>query len=243
MVKTLGIIGFGRFGQLAANHLKHHFEVYVYDCNDKKRKAELLNVEFTDFKECAQCDIVVLCVPISSFQMVLEKTIPYLKKGATLFDVCSVKEEPVQLMKRLIPDECNCFGTHPLFGLDTAKNDLKNKKIVICPIRSKKIKDIESFLSDLGLDVIKISPEEHDRQMAKSLALIHFLGRALENIQVEKVKTTTPTHEMFMELVEIVKNDSKQLFIDMHKYNKYASEIRKKLICELMSIDEELDEE
>jgi len=42
MVKSVGIIGFGRFGQLAAKHLKDHFQVFVIDIIDKRKKAEIL---------------------------------------------------------------------------------------------------------------------------------------------------------------------------------------------------------
>ena len=34
MRKSLGIIGFGRFGQISAIHLKKYFRVFVSDCID-----------------------------------------------------------------------------------------------------------------------------------------------------------------------------------------------------------------
>ncbi len=35
----LGIIGFGRFGRLAAGILKQYFDVFVFDIVDKRREA------------------------------------------------------------------------------------------------------------------------------------------------------------------------------------------------------------
>ena len=96
--KSLGIIGLGRFGQLAAKHLKEHFRVFASDCTDKAREANKLGVSFTSVGACAGKDIVLLCVPISSFERVLKQIVPFLKKGALVLDVCSVKEEPAKAM-------------------------------------------------------------------------------------------------------------------------------------------------
>ena len=242
MNKTLGIIGFGRFGQLIAKHLKYHLLVYVSDCLDKSKIAKEIGVVFTSVEECAKKDIVILCVPISKFESVLNQIIPQLKRNATVLDVCSVKEKPCKFMNEYVSKSNCCIGAHPLFGPDTAKNGLKDKKIVLCPISStQKISKITNFLNQIGLDVIITDPQNHDIEMAKSLALIHFLGRGLNKINVQDVKLATPTHEMFVELVNIVKNDSEQLFKDMQAHNKFARKIRKTLIEELTRIDGELD--
>jgi len=246
--KSLGIIGFGRFGQLAAKHLKKHFtEVFVSDHVDKRKEAGRLGVSFVAIDECAGKDVVLLCVPISSFRKVLKTIIPRLKAGALVIDTCSVKEEPVRAMKELIPNKCECIGTHPLFGPDTAKDGVIGKKIVLCPVqksasRRSIMPHIKRFLTTkLGLTVITTTPKEHDWQMARSLALIHILGTALLRTDVKRVNLTTPTHERLVELVDIVKNDSKQLAIDMQTHNRFARKARKDLIRELKKIDGELE--
>lgn len=241
MEKTLGIIGFGRFGQLTARYLKDYCEVSVYDCVDKRKEAEKLGVKLVSLKECASKDIIILCVPISALEGILKQISPLLKKGSFVFDVCSVKEEPVKIMKKWVPKECECIGTHPLFGPDTTNNGLKQKKIVLCPIKSKQVNKVKDFLEGLGLIVMVTTPKEHDRQMANSLDLIHLLGKLLHKIGVRKTELATPTHEMFMELMDIAKKDSEQLFIDMQTYNRFAPDVRKKMIKALIEIDGELD--
>ncbi|MFX1252303.1 MAG: prephenate dehydrogenase/arogenate dehydrogenase family protein [Promethearchaeota archaeon] len=243
MVKneSLGIIGFGRFGMLAARYLKSYFDVFVSDISDKKAQAEEIGVSFVDIKECAKKNIVLLCVPISQLKNILIEINPFLKEGSLLLDVCSVKEKPVNSIKKIIPKYCECIGTHPLFGPDTIESGLEGKKIVLCPIRTKKLEKVVTFLQKLGLEVIISTPEEHDEQMARSLALIHLLGRALLNIGVERNNMATPTHERLMELVDIVRNDPNQLFLDMQTKNRFAANTRKALIKQLVEIDDELD--
>jgi len=241
MYKSVGIIGFGKFGKFTAKILKNYFNVFVCDMADKKKQAEDLGVEFTSLEECASKDIVVICVPISNFENSVKKIIPYLKKKSIIADVCSVKEKPVEILGELIPKSCNCIGTHPLFGPDTASDSLKGKKIVICPIRINKLEKIVKFFENMGLQVHISKPDQHDMEMARSLALIHYLGKGLQSIEINNVKLTTPTHDKLMELVRIVRSDSEQLFLDMHKFNKYTENVRKSLIKELMKISGELD--
>lgn len=241
MVKSVGIIGFGRFGQLIAKHLKDHFQVFVSDKIDKRKIAENIGAKFTSLEKCATKNIVLLCVPISDFEDVLKQIVPFLK-DSVVADVCSVKEKPVNAMEKMVPKDCECIGMHPLFGPDTVKNGLKGKKIVLCPVKTKRLIEIKNFLSELGLNVIISTPKEHDEQMAKSLGLIHLIGRALNKIGVNNIEMATPTHEMFIELVNIVKNDSEQLFVDMQQYNRYSKDIRKKLIKELIKLDGELND-
>lgn len=240
MKKTIGIIGFGRFGQLAAKHLKKQFQVFVSDKTNRSKKAKRLGVTFSSLEDCAAKDIVLLCVPISSFEKVLKQITPFLKPGSLVLDVCSVKEEPVKAMKKLVPKHCECIGTHPLFGPDTAANSLKGKKIILCPIRTKRLTEIKKFLKGLGLNVIVVDPKEHDKQMAESLALIHLLGKALLNMGVRRTDLATPTHERLMELVDIVENNSEQLFVDMQTHNRFAKKARKCLITKLSKIDSSL---
>jgi len=243
MIKSVGIIGFGRFGQLTAKVLKKHFKVFVTDCVNKQNESKDIGVCFKSFKECAKQDVVILCVPISDFEEIVKQIVPFLKDGCLVIDVCSVKEKPVKIMEKYIPKTCDCLGTHPLFGPDTTKNGLKDKKIVICLVKlnnHSKTK-FSGFLHKLGLKIIETTPGEHDKQMAKSLALIHFLGRGLEKISVQDVEMATPTHDMFVELVNIVQNDSEQLFVDMQQHNRFTCHVRKKLIKELSRMDGELD--
>jgi len=240
--KSVGIIGFGRFGQLTAKHLSSHFDVFVSDTVDKTVEAERNNARFESLNECASKDIVILSVPISCFEKTVKEIAPLLKSSAIVADVCSVKEMPARVLNETIPINCQCIATHPLFGPETAKNGLKDLKIVLCPVRTKNTGNIVKFLESLGLEVIISTAEEHDRQMAASLALVHFLGKGLLGIGADKAKFATRTHEMFLELIEIVRKDSKQLFADMHKFNRFASATRKELIQKLTELDGELDE-
>ena len=238
-MKTVGIIGFGRFGQLAARYLAPHFNVYASSKSDHSADAKRVGATFTTIEECAKKDFVLVTVPISAFRETIQAISPFVRKDALVFDACSVKEEPVQAMKELLPN-CECIGTHPLFGPDSAADSLVGRKIVLCQIRSSRFEKVTAFLESLGLEVIIATPEEHDKQIAESLGIAYFIGKALNIMESDKLTIVTPSYVRLLELARIVRNDSGQLFNDVHTRNRFAKGARRSLISELERIDAEL---
>ena len=109
----IGIIGFGQFGQFAAKHMKN-CKVFAADRSDKKNIAD--GVTFTSIKEAASKEIVILSVPINKFESVVNEIKDFLKPGALVLDVCSVKVKPARIMEKLMPKNVEIIATHPLFG-------------------------------------------------------------------------------------------------------------------------------
>ncbi|MDO8427911.1 MAG: prephenate dehydrogenase/arogenate dehydrogenase family protein [Candidatus Diapherotrites archaeon] len=237
----IGIIGFGRLGQLLAKHLAKRNTVFVNDRKNKKSLVRKLNVTQVSVQECAKKEMVLLCVPISQLEFVLQKCKNYFKAGSLIMDTCTVKQFPCAVMKKEIPKNCEIVGTHPLFGPDSAKTTLKNHSIVLCPVRIKKIKKVKLFFERLGLKVIIASPRKHDQDMARSVCLLHFLGKALKKLNLKKVQLSTPTHQDLIKLLSIVENDSNQLFQDMHVFNLFSKKIRQNLMNELRILDQTLN--
>ena len=73
--------------------------------------------------------------------------------------------------------------------------------------------------------------------MAETQALAHFIGRALININVKQGKITTPSFQNLMNLKDLFKKDSIELFKAIETENPYAKEVRKKFLKELKNIE------
>jgi prephenate dehydrogenase len=114
--------------------------------------------------------------------------------------------------------------------------------VALTPVGGARIEGMRSFLERLGLTVVVTTPEEHDMQMARSLALLHFIGSALAAVDIGSVTLSTATHARLLEVVDIVNNDSRQLLEDMHTYNRHAGPVRRELIRALEDLDHELTE-
>jgi len=105
--------------------------------------------------------------------------------------------------EQILPKHESILGTHPLFGPDSAKNNLKRKNIIICPVRISKSKldKISNLLSPYGLNIIVMSPTEHDKLMASTLFVTQFTGRGLNPY---RLKEGLPRTENFIKLEQVI---------------------------------------
>ncbi len=242
----IGIIGFGRFGKLMASYLAKDFNVLVYNRSDKTDAIQKAGASSESFSQVCSQPIVILAVPISYMQDTLKAAAPHLKKDALIADVCSVKILPVQWMNTLLPDNVSILATHPMFGPDSAAASLKERKIVLCPERIKTAhykriyKRIIVYLESKELIVIEATPEEHDRKIALSLALTHFIGRSLSEFGTPELDIDTEGYRRLLHILGVVENDTWQLFYDMNKYNPYAREQRELFIASMQNINARL---
>lgn len=233
----IGIVGFGRFGRLAAKVLTKNFQVSVYD----RRKSRCpKGIHWCPLRLVATKPIVILCVPISEVSQTCLAIKPFLHAGQLIVDTCSVKEIPLEQMARLLPKFVDILGTHPLFGPETARHGVRGFKIVLCPVRCKRLPEIKRYLRAQQLDVIVTTAAEHDRAMARSQALFHFLAKGIAQTGIEIGRISTPGPAKLFRDLKDVQNDSVQLFTDLQTLNRYAAKVRKKLLRELSGLEAKL---
>lgn len=226
----IGLIGCGNFGRFILPYLRKFGRVSVYDPK--------YNVpEFRRLEEVASRDLVVLSVPSQNLEELLKEAKDYIKKDAIVVDVCSVKVNPCKLMEKYLPETIEIIGTHPLFGPQSGKNGIHGLKMVLCPIRTNRIKNVSSFLeTSFGLNVLITSPEDHDRQMAYVQGLTHLIGMALNEMNLPLTGLTTKTYEHLMDVINVVGHDSAELFYSIQKENPYAKDISDKFLKQISKL-------
>ena len=239
---NLGLIGFGRFGQLAAKHLRHRAHLFVWDMRDLRKKAASLGLTWGTLEETASCQVVLLSVPISEMPEALARVVPHLRPGALLMDVCSVKMAPVEWMLAAAPPQVDVIGTHPLFGPGSARTGIDGLAIALCPARTRHLDRVRDFLEQMGLKVMITTPEDHDRQMATAQALTHYVARGLAEAGVADQELKTPSFERLLRVVENLTKDSPEMFHDLEAFNPFAEEARLRLLDALHRIDARLQE-
>lgn len=238
----IGIIGYGRFSRLMAHYLSRDFKIYVYKRSGGPDPDAGPNIVFAPLEEVCRQQYVIPAVPISAFESVLQQIAPLLSAHGVVADVCSVKTYPVQWMEALLPPNVSIVATHPMFGPDSAAKSLSGCKIVLCPTRIKRrrFNGIKTYLKNTGLTVIETSPQEHDRQIAISLSLTHFIGRSLSRFGAAPLAIDTEGYKRLLHILEVVENDTWQLFEDMHRYNPYAAQNRKEFQAAMQQIEAQL---
>lgn len=238
----IGIIGFGRFGELTARYLAEDCEVLVFNRTDKSEEIKATGGRAESLSLVCQQKIVILCVPISALKGVLKQIGPLLKKDAVVVDVCSVKVLPCGWMKTILPDSVSILATHPMFGPDSAAYCLDGRKIFLSPIRidKKSYQKIKAYLTSKKLAIMESTPEDHDEQIAVSLALTHFIGRSLSEFGARPLSMDTEGYRRLLHILDVVENDTWQLFCDMYHYNPYAQKKRLDLMQAMQKINDRL---
>ena len=236
-MKSLGIIGFGRFGKFMVMHLSDFFNIGVFDF---KKPESMKNIKFTTLNDVCKKEIIIIAVPMENLENILNKIKNKLRPGTLIIDVCSLKVFSCNLMQKILPENVEIIGTHPLFGPQSATGKLNNLKIVLCNLRSTKFDLVKKFCLNLGLEVLELTPEEHDRQMALSQALTHFIGQVCKSIDLQRVDASTRTFDDLMNVMEVIRNDTKALFENMQTMNPYAKKIREKFVCECIKLENKL---
>jgi prephenate dehydrogenase len=227
--KKLAIVGMGQFGTFIKPHLEAFFTIVPVR---RDTKPELI----------ASCDIVVFAVSFDGLEPTVQRLKKFIAPSALLCDVMSIKQKPLALLNKNFPKN-EIIGTHPVFGPQSGKQGIAGLPITICNVSAtnKTYKKFSMFLSkQLKLKVIGQSPIEHDAQMASVQALTHFIGRALVFMDIKSYPTNTKSYNHLLELCDLLRYDSLELFKTIQTHNKSAKVIRNKFLKSLKNVEKEL---
>ena len=239
---SLGIIGFGAFGRLMAEHLRPHFRLHAYDpALPGDTAAEAAGAALAGLPAAAACPVVVLATPVSRLEEAVRAVGPYLRPGALVLDVGSVKVVPAEIMRRGLPDHVGIVATHPLFGPQSARGGIRGLKVAVCPVRGPDAPRVAAFLRRaLGLDAILTTPEAHDREAATVQGLTHLIAKVLVQMEPLPSRMTTRSFELLMEGVGMVRHDAPEVFEAIERANPYAPQVRRRFFDLAARLDAEL---
>lgn len=240
---SLGIVGFGAFGQLAALHLARHFEISAYDPSpDVAKVAKQLGVRLASLHAVSQADVILIAAPVSSFEQVVSEIAVACRPGALIVDVGSVKVVPAEIMRRLLPNHVDIVASHPLFGPQSATAGIQGLKIAVCPIRGRRHARLAAFLRKaLGLTVIVTTPENHDQESAFVQGLTHLIAKVLLGMGPLPTRMTTKSFDLLSEAISMVQHDAPEVFEAIEKANPYAETVRRRFFDLAASLSVELE--
>lgn len=225
--KSLGLLGYGAFGRFIAAYLAPNFSVRVYDSAEPVSSGRA-DVVLAPLSEVAACDIVVLAVPVDAMSGLVDKIIPFLQRGALVLDVGSTKILPARLLTEKLPSYVDVICTHPLFGPQSGKHGVAGLKIVVCPIRGRRLRQVSRFFRQLSLEVIVATPDQHDREAALVQGLTHLIAKVLIDMEPLPMRMTTKSFDLLMAAVEMVRYDSASVFKAIERDNPYAKDVRER---------------
>ena len=251
----IGIIGGTRgLGRTIAWYLKDFdFDVTVTgrDTIVGKQVSEDLGIKYSDDnkKIVQNSDIVIVSVPISSTESVIEELAPFMKEGSLMIDVTSVKEGPSKKMQECLNEGVEFIPTHPVFGPRTT--DLRGQIIVLTPIeKGEWYPKVYKFLEDKGMRIVETTAAHHDDMMGIVQVLTHFsyisTASAIEKLKVD-IKDTenyeSPIYNLMIDTIARIVSQNPYLTYSIQHENKRGEKIRQALFDSMSELKDALTKE
>lgn len=235
---SLGLIGFGAFGQLAARHLALHCELLIHDPDPSG------DADFVALSDAAACERVILAVPVQAMAEAAKAIAPHVREGARIYDVGSVKIAPMQALRENLPGHVEIVGTHPLFGPQSARDGLTGLPIVLCPDDGVDCSAEHRFLSQqLELEVHTSDAQTHDRVMARVQGVTHLIAKVISGLDPAGAPYTTKSYDLLVEAAGLVSDDSDALFHAIEELNPHAGEVREQFFESVKRLSDRFDSE
>lgn len=239
---VVGIIGYGDFAKLLVGVLSQ-FATILVSSRQNLNPASTDSFIAVSLREVLAQDIIIPSLPAQLLEEFFQLHYVYVNPKALVVDVCSVKVKPVQVLLATLPKTTQILATHPLFGPASTDGVIKDKKIMMYPVRMPKddYKRAKHFAKhQLGLKVIECTPEEHDHAMANVQGLSHYIGRAMKIMGIPETELATQAYQNLLEMKRTQGHDSWELFQSIMQENPYVREVHDKLHRALTKLDTEL---
>lgn len=193
-VVGLGLLG-GSLGlAIQQRRIAQHVAGYVRqpgqvtDC----RERQIANEVSTDLgKVVADAELIILTVPIRAMPALSRQMAPFLRAGALVMDVGSVKNGVVQVLEQIIaPTGASFVGAHPMAGAEKTgvrharANLFHNTVCVLTPTPQTPgefLGKAAAFWQAIGSTPLRLSPEVHDEMVGRSSHLPHLVAAVLAN--------------------------------------------------------------
>lgn len=231
MINTVGIVGYGHFGQFLHQLAKRFFPevtVRVYS-----RRAEVDEETFFSFATVAASDVVILCGAIHEYEEQLLSVLKHAHPDSILVDVATVKKHTSELFRKHCGADRRFLSTHPMFGPESYQKHDRNVtgfRLVVTDyvLKNDDYQRLKNTFATLGFLIIEMTADEHDQRLAETLFLTHYVGRSIIEANFSRTEIDTLSFQFLMDAVESVKDDQ-SLFADVYHYNPYCKAVMERL--------------
>ena len=223
---SFGLVGYGHFGAFLHTLARRYLPDAPLKIHSGRRNPD--GVSFFPLEEVAACDAVVLAVPISAYPATLARIGPHLGADSVVVDVATVKKYTMDLLRATRPAR-TFVAMHPMFGPESyAKRggDVSGLRIVVTghTLTPARYSALRAKLAEVGFSVIEKTAEAHDKDLAETLFLTHYIGQVIARGGFERTEIDTVSFGYLMDAVDSVRHDG-QLFKEVCRFNPYCRQV------------------
>jgi len=170
---------------------------------EKAREAGLLDEISTDLvATAAQADLLIFATPVNLIVFGVREAASICRPGTLFTDVGSTKAHLCHELSDGLPNAATFIGSHPLAGSEKqgwehSRADLFDGRVcVVTPTETSRRDDVArltSFWQAIGMTVIEMSPEAHDRALAQTSHVPHVVASALARTLADENRSLAAT--------------------------------------------------
>jgi len=190
----LGLIASSMFWAMKRNGVAGHVTGYARSAETREtaRRIGLCDTVCDNLIDAVQnADLVVLAVPIGVMGQLAAEIGPYLKPGATVTDVGSVKRQVITDVAPHIPAGVHFVPAHPLAGTEHSGPEsgfatlFDHRWCLITPAEGSEPEAVETltqFWQALGSNVDVMEPDHHDLVLSVTSHCPHLIAYTMVGV-------------------------------------------------------------
>jgi len=203
----------------------------------KARELKLCDKIFDTAEEAVKgADLVILAVPVGAMESVSKEIAPFLKKGAVVTDVGSVKRSVIDAVVPNLPEDVHFVPGHPLAGTESSGPEsgfaslFDNRWCLLTPDETTDkaaVARLRTFWEALGANVDEMEPDHHDLVLMVTSHAPHLIAYTMVGV-ADDLKRVTETEVInysaagFRDFTRIAASDP-TMWRDVFLNNKDAS--------------------
>ncbi len=222
--------GAGRMGRWLVRHfvsLGH--EVTVSDTRSEEARAfaEAAGVNWvrTNVEAVRGADAVVVSTPIEATPTVIGEVAPHVRRGSVVAEIASLKSRAVEALAEATRLGLRPLSVHPLFG--PGARGLRGRRVAVVPVVDAEAEAALARVLFPGAEVVVVDAEGHDRAMALTLSLPHFINIIFASLVGDEdlaalKRLGGTTFQLQLTLAESIVAEDPALHASLQMDNEYA---------------------
>jgi len=203
----IALLGFGLIGGSIARAARLHglAQEIVTTARSEQTRARVTELGIVDrvldsnAEAVKDADLVILCIPVGARGAVAQEIAPFLKAGAIVSDVGSVKAGIVRDMGPHLPANIHFVPAHPVAGTENSGPDsgfaelFINRWCILTPPEGTDpvaVDRLRAFWAAMGAKVETMTPDHHDRVLAITSHLPHLIAYTIVGTADELAQVT-----------------------------------------------------
>jgi cyclohexadieny/prephenate dehydrogenase len=206
--RRVALIGFGLIGGSIARAARAQglASEIVTTARSEKTRARVAELDIVDrvletnAEAVQDADLVILCIPVGACGPVAQEIAPFLKPGALVSDVGSVKGAIVREMAPHLPPSVHFVPAHPVAGTEHSGPDsgfaelFTDRWCILTPPEATDplaVETLRAFWAAMGAKVEIMTPDHHDLVLAITSHLPHLIAYTIVGTADELAQVTS----------------------------------------------------